>query len=73
MHDGVTILKTIMATPQELLAEEGITINEVYSTLDIDVAVIDLELAYNYVSDSIDFVSRFRVAHRLNLTPCCIR
>jgi hypothetical protein len=40
-----------MATPQELLAEEGITINEVYSTLDIDVAVIDLELAYNYVCD----------------------
>ena len=58
-----------MATPQELLAEEGITINEVYSTLDIDVAVIDMELAQHYVSELI-LILIFR--GWLILTPCCI-
>lgn len=41
-----------MSTPQELLAEEGITLDEVYRTLDIDVAAIEYELAQHYVSDT---------------------
>jgi len=37
-----------MTTPQELLAEEGFTIKEVYSGVDINTDVVEMELAKNY-------------------------